>query len=303
MVDVLREVELLYLVGGHPGVVGLREHVFAHGRAAFLRAQVYEDEEDLHLASQLCWLRTGQLRSGAGVLVGQDVCSSIMITRLHELMPCWCSFPDFWYLQLEGAASPCQAHCVNDLARLTLLLHLAQLTFGITVPGYPFRSCCRAYLFVHLFRLPLCSRSKVRSWLLFRSRKEILSAAVNGEHERGKKRKQVGEDMTLDKAAQRPSALIWPFTAPHAAQTEAAKPMLGRLPQASSRPLYTETEAAQVVHGVLEALAYCHSLGVMHRDIKPENIMVRLLMIGFWVQWPTATPRGSCTGTSNQITS
>jgi len=33
---------------------------------------------------------------------------------------------------------------------------------------------------------------------------------------------------------------------------------------------YTEAEAAQVVHGVLEALAYCHSLGVMHRDIKPE---------------------------------
>jgi hypothetical protein len=28
---------------------------------------------------------------------------------------------------------------------------------------------------------------------------------------------------------------------------------------------YTEEEAAQVVHGVLEALAYCHSLGVMHR--------------------------------------
>ncbi len=25
MADVLREVELLYLVGGHPGVVGLRE--------------------------------------------------------------------------------------------------------------------------------------------------------------------------------------------------------------------------------------------------------------------------------------
>lgn len=50
---------------------------------------------------------------------------------------------------------------------------------------------------------------------------------------------------------------------------------------------YTETEAAQVVHGVLEALAYCHSLGVMHRDIKPENIMVRtdegwLLIAGRW---------------------
>lgn len=29
-----------------------------------------------------------------------------------------------------------------------------------------------------------------------------------------------------------------------------------------------------MLHGILEALAYCHSLGVMHRDIKPENIMV-----------------------------
>lgn len=36
---------------------------------------------------------------------------------------------------------------------------------------------------------------------------------------------------------------------------------------------YTEAEAAAVVRSVLEALAYCHSLGVMHRDIKPENIM------------------------------
>ncbi len=40
MADVLREVEVLYTVGGHPGVVGLRE--------------VYEDEEDLHLIMELC---------------------------------------------------------------------------------------------------------------------------------------------------------------------------------------------------------------------------------------------------------
>jgi hypothetical protein len=33
---------------------------------------------------------------------------------------------------------------------------------------------------------------------------------------------------------------------------------------------YTEAEAAAVVRSVLEALSYCHSLGVMHRDIKPE---------------------------------
>ncbi|KAL6748042.1 kinase-like domain-containing protein [Haematococcus lacustris] len=36
---------------------------------------------------------------------------------------------------------------------------------------------------------------------------------------------------------------------------------------------YTEAEASVVVRSVLEALSYCHSLGIMHRDIKPENIM------------------------------
>jgi serine/threonine protein kinase len=39
MADVLREVEVLYTVGGHPGVISLRE--------------VYEDEEDLHLILEL----------------------------------------------------------------------------------------------------------------------------------------------------------------------------------------------------------------------------------------------------------
>ncbi|GFH26621.1 uncharacterized protein HaLaN_24798 [Haematococcus lacustris] len=33
---------------------------------------------------------------------------------------------------------------------------------------------------------------------------------------------------------------------------------------------YTEAEASVVVRSVLEALSYCHSLGIMHRDIKPE---------------------------------
>lgn len=36
---------------------------------------------------------------------------------------------------------------------------------------------------------------------------------------------------------------------------------------------YTEAEAAATIRSMLEALSYCHSLGVMHRDIKPENIM------------------------------
>jgi serine/threonine protein kinase len=31
-----------------------------------------------------------------------------------------------------------------------------------------------------------------------------------------------------------------------------------------------------VVRSVLEALSYCHSLGVMHRDIKPEASQLRI---------------------------
>jgi len=35
-----------------------------------------------------------------------------------------------------------------------------------------------------------------------------------------------------------------------------------------------EEDSARVVYGVLSALDYSHSLGILHRDIKPENILV-----------------------------
>eukprot|EP00798_Chlamydomonas_sp_ICE-L_P012168 gene12168-15284_t len=41
-----------------------------------------------------------------------------------------------------------------------------------------------------------------------------------------------------------------------------------------SRGTYTEGQAASTMRTLLEALAYCHSLGVVHRDIKPENILL-----------------------------
>ncbi|CAJ1327990.1 unnamed protein product [Effrenium voratum] len=36
-----------------------------------------------------------------------------------------------------------------------------------------------------------------------------------------------------------------------------------------------EQTAASIVRQIAEALAYCHSQGVVHRDVKPENIMLR----------------------------
>ncbi|KRX08237.1 Protein kinase-like domain [Pseudocohnilembus persalinus] len=37
---------------------------------------------------------------------------------------------------------------------------------------------------------------------------------------------------------------------------------------------FTESQAAEIIHQVLEGLSYSHKKKVMHRDIKPENIMV-----------------------------
>jgi serine/threonine protein kinase len=36
----------------------------------------------------------------------------------------------------------------------------------------------------------------------------------------------------------------------------------------------TEQDASSITRQVSEALAYCHSRGVVHRDLKPENLLL-----------------------------
>ena len=36
---------------------------------------------------------------------------------------------------------------------------------------------------------------------------------------------------------------------------------------------YSEKEASDTIRAVVDALRYCHSMGIAHRDLKPENIL------------------------------
>jgi len=42
----------------------------------------------------------------------------------------------------------------------------------------------------------------------------------------------------------------------------------------SSKIVYSEKDARDVVILLLQAIAYCHSQGVVHRDLKPENLLL-----------------------------
>jgi calcium/calmodulin-dependent protein kinase I len=37
---------------------------------------------------------------------------------------------------------------------------------------------------------------------------------------------------------------------------------------------FSEAEARDAVRGLVDALDYCHKLGILHRDIKPENLLL-----------------------------
>lgn len=36
---------------------------------------------------------------------------------------------------------------------------------------------------------------------------------------------------------------------------------------------YSEKEASDSIRPIVDAIKYCHSLGIIHRDIKPENLL------------------------------
>lgn len=39
------------------------------------------------------------------------------------------------------------------------------------------------------------------------------------------------------------------------------------------KEFYSEKEAAETIRPIIDAIQYCHSLGIIHRDIKPENLL------------------------------
>jgi calcium/calmodulin-dependent protein kinase I len=39
------------------------------------------------------------------------------------------------------------------------------------------------------------------------------------------------------------------------------------------KEFYSEKEASETMRPIIDALMYCHSLGIIHRDIKPENLL------------------------------
>jgi len=41
-----------------------------------------------------------------------------------------------------------------------------------------------------------------------------------------------------------------------------------------SKGKYSEKDASNVIHTILEALDYCHSRNIIHRDLKPENLII-----------------------------
>ncbi|XP_022875601.1 phosphoenolpyruvate carboxylase kinase 1-like [Olea europaea var. sylvestris] len=41
----------------------------------------------------------------------------------------------------------------------------------------------------------------------------------------------------------------------------------------NARPIFTESEALDVMVPLMEAIAHCHRHGIAHRDIKPDNIL------------------------------
>ena len=44
--------------------------------------------------------------------------------------------------------------------------------------------------------------------------------------------------------------------------------------QIAEKAQFSEKEAAGIIQQILQALAYCHDLGIVHRDLKLENVLI-----------------------------
>lgn len=49
--------------------------------------------------------------------------------------------------------------------------------------------------------------------------------------------------------------------------------LFDRIVSSKNRVPFSEEEAATILQKLMEAISYCHSLGIAHRDIKPDNIL------------------------------
>eukprot|EP00253_Pinus_taeda_P029040 PITA_29040 len=49
--------------------------------------------------------------------------------------------------------------------------------------------------------------------------------------------------------------------------------LFDRIVSRNNRAPFSEEEAATVLQKLMEAISYCHSIGIVHRDIKPDNIL------------------------------
>mmetsp|Transcript_5700 Transcript_5700/g.4851 ORF Transcript_5700/g.4851 Transcript_5700/m.4851 type:complete len:179 (+) Transcript_5700:455-991(+) len=45
------------------------------------------------------------------------------------------------------------------------------------------------------------------------------------------------------------------------------------LERITEKESYSEKDAADTIRPVVDALRYCHSMGIAHRDLKPENLL------------------------------
>ena len=41
----------------------------------------------------------------------------------------------------------------------------------------------------------------------------------------------------------------------------------------ADKDVYAEQEASEAIKPIVDAIRYCHSIGVIHRDLKPENLI------------------------------